>query len=100
MRKLMLSLARFRLAFRVMSAYRDVAAVVTGPMGVSGRDIRTNFWVTGKGESSRRRKVRVIWTDLDLADGEKRKGASSRRLRQVKEEKDNSFLRREKDLRD
>ncbi|EOY08613.1 Uncharacterized protein TCM_023400 [Theobroma cacao] len=38
MRKLMLSLARFRSAFRVMSAYRNVATVVMGPMGVSGRD--------------------------------------------------------------
>ncbi|EOY01006.1 Gag protease polyprotein [Theobroma cacao] len=34
MRKLMLSLAGFRSVFGVMSAYRDVAAVVTGPMGV------------------------------------------------------------------
>ncbi|EOY21236.1 Uncharacterized protein TCM_012637 [Theobroma cacao] len=38
MRKLMLSLVGFRSAFGVMSAYRDVAAVVTGPMGVPGRD--------------------------------------------------------------
>ncbi|EOY21340.1 Uncharacterized protein TCM_012838 [Theobroma cacao] len=38
MRKLMLSLAGFRSAFGVMSAYRDVAAVVMGPMGVPGRD--------------------------------------------------------------
>ncbi|EOY18625.1 Uncharacterized protein TCM_043125 [Theobroma cacao] len=38
MRKLMLSLAGFRSAFGVISAYRDVATVVTGPMGVSGRD--------------------------------------------------------------
>ncbi|EOX93660.1 Uncharacterized protein TCM_002549 [Theobroma cacao] len=37
MRKLMLSLAGFRSAFGVMSAYRDVAAVVTGSMGVPGR---------------------------------------------------------------
>ena len=29
----------FRSAFGVMSAYRDVAVVVTGPMRVSGRDI-------------------------------------------------------------
>ncbi|WRX31630.1 hypothetical protein QQP08_024117 [Theobroma cacao] len=33
MRKLMLSLAGFQSTFGVMSAYRDVAAVVTGPMG-------------------------------------------------------------------
>ncbi|EOY00599.1 Uncharacterized protein TCM_010483 [Theobroma cacao] len=39
MQKLMLSLAGFRSAFGVMSAYRDVATVVTGSMGVPGRDI-------------------------------------------------------------
>ncbi|EOX99854.1 Uncharacterized protein TCM_008832 [Theobroma cacao] len=38
MRKLMLSLAGFRSAFGVMSAYRDVAAVVTGSIRVLGRD--------------------------------------------------------------
>ncbi|WRX22555.1 Ulp1 protease family [Theobroma cacao] len=37
-KKLMLSLAGFRSAFGVMSAYRDVAAVVTDSMGVPGRD--------------------------------------------------------------
>ncbi|EOY00462.1 Uncharacterized protein TCM_010333 [Theobroma cacao] len=37
MRKLMLSLAGFRSAFGVMSAYRDIAAVITGPMGVPAR---------------------------------------------------------------
>ncbi|EOY26837.1 Uncharacterized protein TCM_028812 [Theobroma cacao] len=41
MRKLMLSLAGFRSAFGVMSAYRDVAAVVTGPMGVPGGEQST-----------------------------------------------------------
>ncbi|EOY30406.1 Uncharacterized protein TCM_037629 [Theobroma cacao] len=39
MQKLMLSLAGFRSAFGVMSAYRDVATVVTGLMGVPGRDM-------------------------------------------------------------
>ncbi|EOY00172.1 Uncharacterized protein TCM_009866 [Theobroma cacao] len=39
MRKLMLSLAGFRSAFRVMSAYRDVAAIVMGPMGVPGHQM-------------------------------------------------------------
>ena len=34
----MLSLAGFRSAFGVMSAYPDVAAVVRGPMGVLGGD--------------------------------------------------------------
>ncbi|WRX22749.1 HAT [Theobroma cacao] len=43
MRKLMLSLAGFRSAFGVMSAYRDVATVVTGSMGVPGRDIKSLF---------------------------------------------------------
>ncbi|EOY03504.1 Uncharacterized protein TCM_018598 [Theobroma cacao] len=38
MRKLMLSLAGFRSAFGVMIAYQDVAAIVTGSMGVPGRD--------------------------------------------------------------
>ncbi|EOX93087.1 Uncharacterized protein TCM_001933 [Theobroma cacao] len=50
MRKLMLSLAGFRSAFGVMSAYRDVAAVVTGPMGVSGRD--TMFMISAKSMDS------------------------------------------------
>ncbi|WRX12115.1 Reverse transcriptase/retrotransposon-derived protein [Theobroma cacao] len=35
----MLSLARFRLTFQVMNVYRDVATVVTGSMGVLGRDM-------------------------------------------------------------
>ncbi|EOY00169.1 Uncharacterized protein TCM_009860 [Theobroma cacao] len=39
MRKLMLSLAGFRSAFGVMSAYRDVTTVVTGPMGVPDKVI-------------------------------------------------------------
>ncbi|EOY03980.1 Uncharacterized protein TCM_019212 [Theobroma cacao] len=34
----MLSLARFRSAFGVMSAYRDVATVVTGSMRVPDHD--------------------------------------------------------------
>ncbi|EOY19328.1 Uncharacterized protein TCM_044398 [Theobroma cacao] len=58
MRELMLSLTGFRSAFGVMSAYRDVAAVVTGSMGVSGRDMRSSNYsdVTPKKDLNQNRK--------------------------------------------
>ncbi|EOY19669.1 Uncharacterized protein TCM_044835 [Theobroma cacao] len=61
MRKLMLSLAGFRSAFGVMSAYRDVAEVVTGPMGVPGRDKNHIFCLYLHGERNNHIYVNSIY---------------------------------------